>query len=153
MANRVVDLFLIYQFLRRLATPFENWDAYRLGIIDRDGKVLRKASTLTKPEEISAWGYFDILVANLKKLLGKIPGGKSKIASYAAALLLLREHNNSSLKAEEDMEDYLLPMLEEEIANVVGSGNIAGVGVGSQGDPPKSIKLKNFKSMLKRKVK
>ena len=31
----VVDLFLVYQFVRRLATPFEKWEAYKEGIIDR----------------------------------------------------------------------------------------------------------------------
>ena len=34
MANRVLDIFLTYQFLKRLTTPFEQWDAYKLGIID-----------------------------------------------------------------------------------------------------------------------
>jgi len=153
MSNKVVDLFLTYQFLRRLATPFEHWDAFRLGIIDKDGNVLRKASTLKKPEEINAWGYFDRLVANLKKLLGKLPGGKTRIASYAAALLLLKEHKSSTNIDENEMEKYLLPLLEEEIANVAGAGNIAGIGIGPQGEPPKSRKIKVFKSMLKRKVK
>lgn len=153
MANKVVDLFLTYQFLRRLATPFEQWDAFRMGIIDKDGNVLRKASTLKKPEELNAWGYFDRLVANLKKLLGKVPGGKSKLASYAAALLLLREHTNNTMIEEDEMESYLQPLLEEEIANVVGSGNIAGTGIGQQGEPAKSKKLKVFKSIMKRKVK
>ena len=38
----VVDLFLVYQFIRRLATPFNKWKAYELGIIDDEGKVLIK---------------------------------------------------------------------------------------------------------------
>ena len=25
----VIDIYLVYQFLRRLATPFEKWDAYK----------------------------------------------------------------------------------------------------------------------------
>lgn len=151
MANKAIDLFLTYHFLRRLATPFESWDAYRFGIIDKEGKVLRKYSTLKTQEERDAWGYFDRMVANLKKLLGKVPGGKSRIASYAAALLLIREHKNSTDIDEDKLEDYLLPLLEEEIANVAGAGNIAGIGVGPSGEPPKSRKLKVFKSILKRK--
>ena len=40
MAKGVVDLAAIYMFLKRLVTPFEQWDAYKTGLIDKDGKVL-----------------------------------------------------------------------------------------------------------------
>jgi len=36
-----VDLFLVYQFLRRLTTPFVEWDAYKYGVIDKDGNILK----------------------------------------------------------------------------------------------------------------
>ena len=38
----IVDLFLVYQFIRRLATPFKEWKAYELGIIDDKGVQLKK---------------------------------------------------------------------------------------------------------------
>ena len=38
----VVDLFLVYQFIRRLATPFNKWDAYKEGVIDDKGNILIK---------------------------------------------------------------------------------------------------------------
>ena len=41
----VIDLFLLYQFIKRLATPFKEWDAYELGIIDAKGNTHRKCST------------------------------------------------------------------------------------------------------------
>jgi len=88
----IVDLFLVYQFVRRLATPFDKWEAYKLGIIDEKGKVLIKRKNFTMKKQEDAWGRFDILVANIKKLLGKVPGGSSRIASYAAALYLIKEH-------------------------------------------------------------
>ena len=87
----VVDLFLVYQFIRRLATPFNKWKAFDLGIIDKDGKVLIKRKNFTKKVQSDNWGTFDIMIANLKKLLAKIPGGGSKLASYAAALFLIKE--------------------------------------------------------------
>jgi hypothetical protein len=162
MSSSTIDLFLTYHFLKRLATPFENWDAYKLKIIDAEGNVLRKAKTLTKPEEISAWGYFDRLVANLKKLLAKVPGGKTKIASYAAALLLIKEHKNPR-----DIDDDELQVLVEDLFNMeysrfiaeegegitnnVGSGRVAGLGVGAQGEPPKTKKVK-INTMFKRKM-
>lgn len=154
MSSKPIDLFLTYQFLRRLSTPFKEWDAYKLGIIDKEGNVIRKSSTFTKPEEVSAWGYFDRMVANLKKLIEKFPGGKMRIASYAAALLLLRENKvgrELSLDALELQLNEQINLLEENgIANVVGDGKIAGVGIGPQGEPP--ARLKASTKMFKRKL-
>lgn len=92
----IVDLFLVYQFVRRLATPFNEWDAYKLGIIDERGNVLRKRKTLKLAKERKAFGIFDVLVLNLKKLIEKVPGGQTRIASYIAALYLIREWNHFS---------------------------------------------------------
>lgn len=162
MANRALDIFLTYQFLKKLTTPFNQWEAYKLGIIDENGKVLKKRNTLQTLEEKGAWGYFDIMIANLKKLIMKLPGGTARIATFAAALLLLREHKNTSINSkqllEEKFNEYLAlaeaKMSEEGEgglpANSAGGGNIAGLGVGPQGEPPGKIKTK--KKMLKRKV-
>lgn len=161
MANRVLDIFLTYQFLKRLTTPFDQWDAYKLGIIDADGKVLRKRKDLGMAEDRAAWGYFDIMTANLKKLIMKLPGGKERIATFAAALLLLREHNTGSIKSKEILEQKFneyLAITEERLseegeggmpANNVGAGKVAGLGVGPQGEPPGKIKTKK---VLRRKV-
>lgn len=92
----VVDLYLVYSFIRRLATPFEKWPAYELGIIDEDGNILKKRKDLLTIKERNAFGIFDVMILNLKKLLAKVPGGKSRIASYAAALYLIREWNHFS---------------------------------------------------------
>lgn len=103
----VVDLFLVYQFVRKLTTPFEKWDAYKLGIIDKDGNVLKKRKTFTRKAETSAFGMFDVMILNIKKLLGKLPGGSSKIASYAAALFLIKEYKvfTDESMLNEDMTD------------------------------------------------
>jgi hypothetical protein len=166
----LVDLFLVYQFIRRLATPFKEWDAYKLGIIDERGNILRKRRELRLKKERDAFGIFDVLVLNLKKLLEKIPGGQTRIASYAAALYLIREWNHFSDDSllTEDVSDELLEesidlfydryvnyiqlpenvnqkilldelfeeRFSEDVPTVnVGSGNIAGLGVGPQGEP------------------
>lgn len=147
MAGRIVDIFLVYQFLKRLATPFNKWKAYELGIIDDEGKVLKKRKDLETQEEKNAWGYYDILVANLKKLIGQVPFGKTRIASLAAAALLLREYKEEDKRDPEDInlieerfnlyfEKALTESLEEEVpANNAGQGNIAGIGVGAKGEP------------------
>ena len=63
-----VDLFLVYQFVRRLATPFEKWDAFKEGVIDKSGTVLIKKKERTSKQK-KAFGLFDVMVMNLKKLL------------------------------------------------------------------------------------
>ena len=125
----IIDMYLLYQFLRRLVSPFEKWEAYKLGIIDSDGNVIKKRRDLGTSEERKAWGYFDILAANLKKLLNKLPGGSSKIGTFAAALLLLRESENDGGKMlsespEIELKFRLLSVMEE-IANV--AGNVEGL--------------------------
>jgi hypothetical protein len=150
MAKGLMDIFLVYQFLRRLVTPFEKWDAYKQGVIDKEGKVLIKKDDRTSEQEKS-WGYYERLVANLKKLLGKLPGGKTRLASFAAALLLIKEDNldpDDVEYLEEIFPKYLeeAKLLREEApTNVAGAGEVAGIGVGPDGEPgvpPKKKKKK-----------
>jgi len=105
----IVDLFLVYQFIRRLATPFNKWDAFKQGIIDDKGAVLIKKKDRDATQK-KAFGVFDVMVTNIKKLLAKVPGGGSKLASYAAALFLIKEYNAFSDESilNEDLTDEQL---------------------------------------------
>ena len=97
--SRAGDLFYAFRFLKLLVTPFEKTEAFKLGIIDKDGKVLKKSAERNQPEEKSAYTVFHRLVFNIKRLLGKVPGGKSVVARYGAALFLIKEHTGMSEKA------------------------------------------------------
>ena len=92
MASPAIDAFITFRFLKLLVTPFNKTEAFRLGIIDERGKVLRKYKTLERVEERQAYTILHRLVFNVKKLIEKVPGGKSRLASYAAALFLIKEH-------------------------------------------------------------
>jgi len=92
MASTAIDAFITFRFLKLLVTPFNKTEAYKLGIIDERGKVLRKYRTLERIEERQAYTILHRLVFNVKKLIEKVPGGKSRLASYAAALFLIKEH-------------------------------------------------------------
>lgn len=164
----VVDLFLVYSFIKRLITPFEKWQAYKEGIIDEKGNILIKRKDFSKNAQKSAFGIFDQMILNLKKLLGKLPGGSTKLASYASALWLIREQQRieatnylTEESLEEDFNSALQRFLdengsviaeaakiEEEPVNNVGGGNIAGVGVGADGEP--GVSKKNVKKHKKR---
>jgi hypothetical protein len=152
----IVDLFLVFQFIKRLGTPFDEWPAFKLGIIDEKGNQLIKRADFTKREQKDAFGIFDIMIMKLKRLLEKVPGGASRIGSYAAALYLIKEHNEIEsqvdMLTEEQLEEKLSyyteyaksmnmdskfdSMVDEDApANNAGGGNIAGIGVGPQGEP------------------
>ncbi len=90
----VVDLFLVYQFIRRLAMPFEKWPAYEAGVIDKDGNILKGKRERNTRSEKESFGKFDLMLLKLKKLLAKVPGGSSRLGSYAAALWLIKEWNH-----------------------------------------------------------
>ena len=96
--SRTGDLFYAFRFLKLLVTPFEKTKAFELGIIDKDGAVLKKGAQRSTPEEKSAYTVFHRLVFNLKRLIGKVPGGKSVVARYGAALFLIKEHTGMSEK-------------------------------------------------------
>lgn len=98
LATRAGDLYYAFRFVKLLTTDWEETDAYKLGIIDEDGKRI-KSKSISSPEEKSAYTPFMRLAFNIKRLLSKLPGGKSTLSSYAAALFLLKEQFNLSDKS------------------------------------------------------
>jgi len=94
--SAAIDAFVAYKFIKVLTTPWKDTDAYKLGIIDENGKVLIKRSQLNTSEEKRAYTIFHTLCWNIKRLIEKIPGGQTKIGSFAAALFLLKEQANAN---------------------------------------------------------
>tara|TARA_B100000424_G_C22842026_1_gene449343 strand:+ start:138 stop:956 length:819 start_codon:yes stop_codon:yes gene_type:complete len=117
MASKIADVIFTYQFLKRLVTPFNETRAYQLGIIDERGKKIRSPQT---KEELDSFSTFERLIFNIKKIIERFPGGKSKLASYAAALFLIKEHNNLKDEySEKELTEELEKNMEElqEIEN------------------------------------
>lgn len=121
--NSVVDIFLLYQFLRRLATPFEKWEAFKAGVIDKDGNILIAPKDRERAERDS-FQKFDLLVLKLKKLMAKIPGGASRIASFAAALYLIKENDDAIEFADSLTEEDLLEQLNKHIGLVEAHSSV-----------------------------
>ena len=110
--SRAADLGYAFRFLKLLTTPWNKLKAYELGIVDENGKNLKRAKELKTKEEKSAYTIFHRLVFNIKRLLNKIPGGKSTLASYAAALYLIKEHTGMS---EEKIEEIITKVLDDNL--------------------------------------
>jgi hypothetical protein len=144
----LVDLAITYKFLKNLVTPFDRWPAYKLGLIDKDGNIIKQRRERLKQEEKDALGYFDVVTLNLRKLLGKLPGGKSAIATYAAAYLLMKEYPKKNLKEGfEPSEQQVAFMLQEAIKEIEemegmptnNTGGIAGLRPDSIGVKKKAM--------------
>ena len=102
--GQAIDLFVAYRFLRILTTPWEDQEAYKLGIIDKDGKLLRKRNTLKTDAEKKSFTLLHRLIFNLKRILHKIPVVRSKIGTYATALYLLKQHFAGQVEDEDTIE-------------------------------------------------
>jgi len=98
MIARAGDLLYTFRFLTLLVTPFDRTNAFKMGIIDKDG-VRQKEVKIESTAQKGAYTHFHRLVFNVKKILGKVPGGKSTVASYAAALYLIKEKLDLSDKS------------------------------------------------------
>ena len=91
MANRAVDLVITYRVIKLLVTPFQKQEAFKQGIIDKDGKVLRKYRTLKTTAEKKSYTILHRFVFNLKRILSKVGLG-GRLGTFAVALAtLLRE--------------------------------------------------------------
>lgn len=91
IVKRAADLAYTIRFVTLMATPFENMDAYKLGIIDKEGKRV-KTTKLDTDEKKSAYTPFIRLAVNLKRLVSNVPGGDTRLGSLASALFLIKEN-------------------------------------------------------------
>ena len=140
--GRAIDLFVTYRFLRLLTTPFEKTDAFKLGIIDEKGnrvklpKSTKPAVELSTSELQSAYTILHKLVFNIKKLFNKIPGLRTKVGTYAAALFLLKDTFKESVDDPDIFEKEFVKFLKEnnielddEISeDVIGFGEVLPKG-------------------------
>ena len=131
--GRAVDLFVVYRFLKLLVTPWKKQEAYKLGIIDKDGKALKKARDLTKESERESFTLLHRLVFNCKRIMQKIPIVRTRLGTYATALFLLKEKYNLDNLPEGEINKFLmenkLVSFDNNISEeVMGFGNMLPMG-------------------------
>ena len=131
--SRAIDLFVTYRFLKLLVTPWKKQEAYKLGIIDAKGKLLKKSSDFTKEDERESFTLLHRLVFNCKRIMSKIPLIKSQIGTYASALFLHKEHYKLENLPEGEITKYLLENklidLDDNISEeVIGFGSMLPAG-------------------------
>ena len=120
--GRAIDLFVTYRFIKLLVTPFDKTPAFKLGIIDKDGNRLKEKTVargmqptqLNTIEEKSAYTILHTLVFNIKKIFAKVPGLRTKLGTYAAALFLLKDTFKESVDDPDVFEKEFMKYLKEQ---------------------------------------
>ena len=112
MANRPVDLLIAYRVIKMLVTPFKDQPAFKYGIIDKDGKVLKKYNTIKGTQVKRSYTILHRFVFNLKRLLAKA-GIKGKLGSFAVAAALLLKENKEYFNHIDTIESTIITYLKE----------------------------------------
>ena len=122
--GRAIDLFVTYRFIKLLVTPFKDTDAFKLGIIDEDGNRVMppprggvrqtKPASLNTTAEKNAYTILHKLVFNIKKIFSKVPGLRTKLGTYAAALFLLKDTFKESVDDPDIFEKEFMKYLKEQ---------------------------------------
>ena len=144
--GRAIDLFVTYRFIKLLVTPFEKTDAYKLGVIDENGNRIMpppkggvrqtKPEPLRTTEEKNSYTILHKLVFNIKKIFEKVPGLRTKLGTYAAALFLLKDTFKESVDDPDVFEKEFMKYLKEEgtefddsiTESVIGFGEVLPKG-------------------------
>ena len=114
-----IDLFVTYRFLKLLTTPFKKTEAFKLGIIDEKGhRILKPKSTkpaveLSTTQQKNSYTILHKLVFNIKKLFNKVPGLRTKVGTYAAALFLLKATFKEHVEDPDFFESEFIKYLKE----------------------------------------
>ena len=138
--GRAIDLFVTYRFIKLLVTPFEKTDAYKLGIIDKTGNRVMpppiagvrqtKPKSLGTIEEKNAYTILHKLVFNIKKIFGKVPGLRTRLGTYAAALFLLKDTFKESVENPDVFEKEFMKFLKEQGIEIDDSISEEVIGFG-----------------------
>ena len=176
--GRFVDSIIAFRILKLLTTPFEETEAFRLGIIDKKGKELKKMSSLNTVDERDAYTLLHRLVYRIKRIIEKVPIDNKRLVSYAAALSLIKESyekNEEPIDLESLYLDKLNSTMPEEVqlvesyfnetktltfkqfmeeipANNAGTPGVAGFTADTVGVPVKA-QLKRQKIFKRKEVK
>lgn len=114
---RALDTYYSLKLVGLISKPFNKWKAYKLGVIDKEGNVLKKPTTTNEKE---SWTKLHIMARNLRRLISKLPAGKAAL-NYGAGLFFLKE-----VKNEFDLSDDFIDNTAKTINEAVVAGDSGG---------------------------
>ena len=124
--SRFVDALITYRILRLLTTPFDQQDAFRLGLIDKHGNRLKRENEINTTEEQEAYSLLHRMVFRLKRIIEKIPLENKNFLSFATAVALVREQ----IEYDDDVLEEVFYMTQErqdvkDLAEELEAGKIS----------------------------
>ena len=135
ITGKTISSFTLYKFLQDITKPFITFNAFRQGIIDRDGYF-----TVPLDEIPASVTTFELFTIYIKRLFDQIPNPAtaSKLKSVTSALTLFKEELddydlNSGLIIDgiiqwATQENLIEQDAGADMGNTVTSGNFAGMG-------------------------
>ena len=111
--SRTIDALITYRVVKLLVTPFERTEAFKRGIIDKDGTVLIKFKDLKNTTDKKHYTLLHRFVWNIKRLMKKVGLG-SRLGTFGAALALLIKEDSSYAQHKDVIESAVITYLKEE---------------------------------------
>ena len=114
--SRGIDFLITYRVVKLLITPFDKQPAFKNGIIDEKGKVLKKYKTLKTEKERKSYPLLHRFVFNLKRILQRVGLG-SKLGSFGVALALLIKEDKRYAQHQQLIEQTVIKYLKDNNLN------------------------------------
>jgi len=108
----VIDTLITYRILKLMVTPWERQEAFKRGIIDKNGNVLKKRKELKDRQDKKAYTILHRFVFNLKRILKRVGLG-SRFGSFAAALAMVLREDKNLLLHKDAIEAGVITYLKE----------------------------------------
>ena len=89
-------------------------DGRRTGPLDKFGQMDIKKNPLNTIEKKNSYTVLHKLVFNIKRIFAKVPGLRTKLGTYAAALFLLKDTFKESVDDPDMFEKEFMKYLKEE---------------------------------------
>ena len=85
LTEKLSSTLVMYMVLKRIVKPWDQWEAYKYGIIDEKGKRLRKPKT---SKERDSWDILDRFCWSIKRLCTKYLNDSVFAYLFSAAYLM-----------------------------------------------------------------
>ena len=110
-----IDFLITYRVVKMLVTPWKKTDAFKFGIIDDKGNVLKTQKQVRNGKSVKEKKAYTVLhrfVFNLKRILQKVGLG-SILGSFGVALALLIKEDQKFAQHQQLIEKTVVSYLKE----------------------------------------
>ena len=110
-----IDFLITYRVVKMLVTPWKKTDAFKFGIIDDKGNVLKTQKQVRNGKSVKEKKAYTVLhrfVFNLKRILQRVGLG-SRLGSFGVALALLIKEDQKFAQHQQLIEKTVVSYLKE----------------------------------------